>query len=198
MFSYRIFFKSFSGSKQNGDIFRKMERIGDKESAIAERVRALLAAANNTAAAVAAVPATNPAVPAVAVPRDPRRLDPGADPARVVANLTAAGIQLAVSIIFFCKRNWLICILPVILSQNPTGMFNDDIRTIHVQSGSGTAKHGSWMIFVGVKYPDKVPCDRLTNPELLPRVRLLELCHEYLFFKYRARELTFFRIQIRS
>jgi hypothetical protein len=75
----------------------QMERIGDKESAIAERVRALLAAANNTAAAVAAVPAASPAVPAVAVPRDPRRLDPDADPARVVANLTAAGIQLAVS-----------------------------------------------------------------------------------------------------
>jgi hypothetical protein len=76
----------------------QMEKIGDKESAIAERVMALLAAANNTAAAVAAVPATSPVVPAVAVPRDPRRLDPGADPARVVANLTAAGIQLAVSI----------------------------------------------------------------------------------------------------
>ena len=74
-----------------------MEKIGDKEAAIAERVRALLAAANNTAAAVAAVPAASPAVPAVVVPRDPRRLDPGADPARVVANLTAAGIQLAVS-----------------------------------------------------------------------------------------------------
>jgi hypothetical protein len=71
-----------------------MERIGDKESAIAERVRALLAAANNTAA--------SPAVPAAAVPRDPRRLDPSADPARVVANLTAAGIQLAVSITSFC------------------------------------------------------------------------------------------------
>jgi hypothetical protein len=94
-------FEGFSGSKQTGDIFRTMERIGDKESAIAERVRALLATANNTAAAVAAVPAANPAVPAVAVPRDPRRLDPGADPARVVANLTAAGIQLAVSIKFF-------------------------------------------------------------------------------------------------
>jgi hypothetical protein len=93
-----------------------MEKIGDKESAIAERVRALLAAANNTAAAVAAVPAASPAVPAVAVPRDPRRLDPGADPARVVANLTAAGIQLAVSInlLFFYKRDRLICIVPVI------------------------------------------------------------------------------------
>jgi hypothetical protein len=96
IFFYRIF-ESFSGSKQTGDIFRTMERIGDKEAAIAERVRALLAAANNTAAAVAAVPAASPAVPAVVVPRDPRRLDPGADPARVVANLTAAGIQLAVS-----------------------------------------------------------------------------------------------------
>jgi hypothetical protein len=76
----------------------QMERIGDKESAIAERVRALLAAANNTAAAVAAVPAVNPAVPAAAVPNPPgrRRLDPSLDPATVVANLTAAGIQLAV------------------------------------------------------------------------------------------------------
>ncbi len=97
MFFYRIF-ESFSGSKQTGDIFRTMERIGDKESAIAGRVRALLAAANNTAATVAAIPVANPAV---AVPRDPRRLDPGADPARVVANLTAAGIQLAVNINFF-------------------------------------------------------------------------------------------------
>jgi hypothetical protein len=115
IFFYRIF-ESFSGSKQTGDIFRTMERIGDKEAAIAERVRALLAAANNTAAAVAAVPAASPAVPAVVVPRDPRRLDPGADPARVVANLTAAGIQLAVSInlFFFYKRDRLICIVPVI------------------------------------------------------------------------------------
>ena len=96
IFVYRIF-ENFSGSKQTGNIFRTMEKIGDKEAAIAERVRALLAAANNTAAAVAAVPAASPAVPAVVVPRDPRRLDPGADPARVVANLTAAGIQLAVS-----------------------------------------------------------------------------------------------------
>jgi hypothetical protein len=79
-----------------------MERIGDKESAIAERVRALLAAANNTAAAVAAVPAVNPAVPAAAVPSPPgrRRLDPSLDPATVVANLTAAGIQLAVRFLF--------------------------------------------------------------------------------------------------
>jgi len=84
MFFYRIF-ESFSGSKRTGDIFRTMERIGDKESAIAERVRALLAAANNTAAAVAAAPGR-------------RRLDPSLDPATVVANLTAAGIQLAVRI----------------------------------------------------------------------------------------------------
>jgi hypothetical protein len=77
-----------------------MEKIGDKESAIAERVRALLAAANNTAAAVAAAPAASPAIPAAAVPSPPgrRRLDPSLDPATVVANLTAAGIQLAVRI----------------------------------------------------------------------------------------------------
>ncbi len=77
-----------------------MERIGDKKSAIAERVRALLAAANNTAAAAAATPAASPAVPAAAVPSPPgrRRLDPSLDPATVVANLTAAGIQLAVRI----------------------------------------------------------------------------------------------------
>ncbi len=67
-----------------------MERIGDKESAIADRVRALLAAANNTAAAVAAVPH----------PPGRRRLDPSLDPATVVANLTAAGIQLAVRFLF--------------------------------------------------------------------------------------------------
>jgi len=73
-----------------------MEKIGDKESAIAERVRALLAAANSTAAAVV-TPSTSSGAPPVPIPRDPRRLDPGADPARVVANLTAAGIQLAVS-----------------------------------------------------------------------------------------------------
>jgi hypothetical protein len=95
MFFYRIF-ESFSGSKQTGDIFRKMENIGDKDSAIAERIRALLAAANNTAAAVV-TPSPSPATPPVPILRDPRRLDPGADPARVVANLTAAGIQLAVS-----------------------------------------------------------------------------------------------------
>ncbi len=35
MFFYRSF-ESFSGSKQTGDVFRTMERIGDKESAIAE------------------------------------------------------------------------------------------------------------------------------------------------------------------
>jgi hypothetical protein len=73
-----------------------MEKIGDKESAIAERVRALLVAANSTATAVV-TPSTSSGAPPVPIPRDPRRLDPGADPARVVANLTAAGIQLAVS-----------------------------------------------------------------------------------------------------
>ncbi len=73
-----------------------MENIGDKDSAIAERIRALLAAANNTAAAVV-TPSPSSATPPVPILRDPRRLDPGADPARVVANLTAAGIQLAVS-----------------------------------------------------------------------------------------------------
>jgi hypothetical protein len=75
-----------------------MEKIGDKDSAIADRVRALLAAANNTVVTAATVPVANPVVPVAAIPRDPRRLDPGTDPARVVANLTAAGIQLAVII----------------------------------------------------------------------------------------------------
>ncbi len=81
----------------------QMEKIGDKESAIAERVRELLAAANNTVAAVATAPSVtaNSVVPVAAIPRDPRRLDPGTDPARVVANLTAAGIQLAVIIYIF-------------------------------------------------------------------------------------------------
>jgi hypothetical protein len=76
-----------------------MEKIGDKEAAIAERVRALLAAANSTAAAVS-TPGASSVVPATLVP-SPRRLDPSADPAVVVANLTAAGIQLAVIIYIF-------------------------------------------------------------------------------------------------
>jgi hypothetical protein len=93
-----VFLKVFLDLNKPVIFLEQMERIGDKESAIAERVRALLAAANNTAAAVAAVPAVNPAVPAAAVPSPPgrRRLDPSLDPATVVANLTAAGIQLAV------------------------------------------------------------------------------------------------------
>jgi hypothetical protein len=97
-FFYRIF-DSFSGSKRTGDIFRTMENIGDKDSAIAERIRALLAAANSTAATAVAAPVavTAPAVP-VPTPPGRRRLDPNLDPATVVANLTAAGIQLAVRI----------------------------------------------------------------------------------------------------
>ena len=76
-----------------------MENIGDKDAAIAERVRALLAAANSTAApAVAAVPPRVVAVPAsVTTPVGARRLDTSADPATVVANLTVAGIRYAVS-----------------------------------------------------------------------------------------------------
>jgi len=79
--------------------FSDMENIGDKDAAIAERVRALLAAANSTAApAVAAVP---PRVVAASVsattPVGARRLDTSADPATVVANLTVAGIRYAVS-----------------------------------------------------------------------------------------------------
>ena len=77
--------------------FSDMENIGDKDSAIAERVRALLAAANATAgpsalpAPVAAAAAPSPTPPARL------RVDPGVDPATLMANLTAAGIQLAVS-----------------------------------------------------------------------------------------------------
>ncbi len=76
-----------------------MENIGDKDAAIAERVRALLAAANSTAApAVAAVPPRVVAASAsVTTPVGARRLDASADPATVVANLTVAGIRYAVS-----------------------------------------------------------------------------------------------------
>ncbi len=77
-----------------------MEKIGDREAAIADRVRALLEAANSTAAAVAGtvVPSAGVVRSASApVTRSSRRLDPSLDPATVVANLTAAGIQLAVS-----------------------------------------------------------------------------------------------------
>ena len=76
-----------------------MENIGNKDSAIAERLRALLAAANNTVV-VAVTPVASGSTPPVIVPWDPRRLDPNADPARVVANLRADGIQLAVNILF--------------------------------------------------------------------------------------------------
>ncbi len=95
MFFYRIL-KVFLDLNEPVIFLEQMEKIGDKESAIAEKVRALLAAANSIAAAVV-TPSTSSGAPPVPIPRDPRRLDPGADPARVVANLTAAGIQLAVS-----------------------------------------------------------------------------------------------------
>jgi hypothetical protein len=76
--------------------FSDMEKIGDKDTAIADRVRALLAAANATAGS-SALPA--PVAAAVPAPTPPVRLrvDPGVDPATLMANLTAAGIQLAVS-----------------------------------------------------------------------------------------------------
>jgi hypothetical protein len=78
----------------------QMEKIGDREAAIADRVRALLEAANSTAAAVAGAAGSSGVVarPASApVTRSSRRLDPSLDPATVMANLTAVGIQLAVS-----------------------------------------------------------------------------------------------------
>jgi hypothetical protein len=77
--------------------FQIMENIGDKDSAIAERVRALLVAANSTARP-SALPAPVAAAAAPASPPPARmRVDPGVDPATLMANLTAAGIQLAVN-----------------------------------------------------------------------------------------------------
>jgi hypothetical protein len=81
--------------------FSDMENIGNKDFAIAERVRELLAAANSSSSAAAA--AVVPPVAVVApVPTSPpsgvRRLGPtSTDPATVVANLTVAGIRYAVS-----------------------------------------------------------------------------------------------------
>jgi hypothetical protein len=76
--------------------FSDMENIGDKDSAIAERVRALLAAANATASSnVLPAPVAAAAAPASSPPAR-LRVDPGVDPATLMANLTAAGIQLAV------------------------------------------------------------------------------------------------------
>jgi hypothetical protein len=86
-----------------------MEKIGDKDTAIAERVRALLAAANSSSAA-AAVPPGAPAVPVPSPsPGGVRRLDPSTDPATVVANLTVAGIRYAVSRFLFIAsvQKWL-------------------------------------------------------------------------------------------
>ena len=94
-----VFLKVFLDLNNPVIFLEQMEKIGDKEAAIAERVRALLAAANSTAAAVS-TPIASSVVPATPVP-SPRRLDPSADPAVVVANLTAAGIQLAVIIYIF-------------------------------------------------------------------------------------------------
>jgi hypothetical protein len=78
-----------------------MENIGDKNAAIAERVRALLAAANSSSAtASAALPPSvgaAPVPPPAAVPAGVRRLESATDPATVVANLTVAGIRYAVS-----------------------------------------------------------------------------------------------------
>jgi hypothetical protein len=75
-----------------------MEKICDREAAIADRVRALLEAANSTAAAVAGT--ARPPEAWSALPQRRLRGVPAVwilDPATVVANLTAAGIQLAVS-----------------------------------------------------------------------------------------------------
>ncbi len=76
-----------------------MENIGDKDSAIAERVRALLAAANSSAAPAAAAPPVAVVAPVPApFPAGVQRLDSAStDPATVVANLTVAGIRYAVS-----------------------------------------------------------------------------------------------------
>ncbi len=74
-----------------------MENIGDKDNAIAERVRALLAAANSTARP-SALPAPVAAASASSLTPPARlRVDPGVDPATLMANLTAAGILLGVS-----------------------------------------------------------------------------------------------------
>jgi hypothetical protein len=103
VFFYRVF-EGFSEFKQTGDISSDMEKIGDRETAIANRVRALLEAANSTAAVMAgtAVPSGSVVRSASApVTRSSRRLDPPLDPATVLANLTAAGIQLAVSSLIF-------------------------------------------------------------------------------------------------
>ncbi len=88
-----------------------MENIGDKDAAIAERVRALLAAANSSsAAASAALPSSvgaTPVPPPAAVPAGVRRLDSATDPATVVANLTVAGIRYAVSYFEHFSAGWL-------------------------------------------------------------------------------------------
>ena len=78
-----------------------MEKIGDKDSAIADRVRALLAAANATAGPNALPAPVAAAAASSSTPPTRLRVDPGVDPATLMANLTAAGIQLAVSQTYF-------------------------------------------------------------------------------------------------
>jgi hypothetical protein len=91
--------------------FQIMENIGDKDAAIAERVRALLAAANSSSATgSAALPPSVGAVPVpptAAVPAGVRRLESATDPATVVANLTVAGIRYAVSYFGHFSARWL-------------------------------------------------------------------------------------------
>jgi hypothetical protein len=77
--------------------FSDMEKIGDKDDAIAERVRALLAAANASIGPNALPAPVAAAAPAI-IPPARLRVDPGVDPATLMANLTAAGIQLAVTL----------------------------------------------------------------------------------------------------
>jgi hypothetical protein len=75
-----------------------MENIGNKDSAIVDRLRALLAAANNTVAVVV-TPVASGSTPPVIDPWDPRRLDPNADPARVVANLRTDGEYIFIYVV---------------------------------------------------------------------------------------------------
>ena len=78
------------------------EQIGDRDAAIAQRLRELLAAANNTVAEFSAVaPPPSESMVSSTPASASRRLEPNADPAQVVANLTAAGIQFAVSYMVF-------------------------------------------------------------------------------------------------
>ena len=84
-----------------------MEQIGNRGAAVADQVRAIVAAGATAAPNIVPTPATVPGLPAGVPPAVVTRLDA----ASVLVNLTTTGIQLAVSNLLFSREliNILLC-----------------------------------------------------------------------------------------